>query len=176
MCDDKPYSDELVAYGSKYADDVYDHNKDLTPEQVKDITAVLQKAMIYKVAKIDLSLCSGCCESKFSSHGLTSGSSAAKKIQIFAILVMLCQLSLSLFTSIIEGSFYDELKPGSDRDDVILHCRTLSLPLSGAQAVIGCVLIYLVLLNYQIYQKITQKDDPFNSSHLLSMLILFVIL
>ena len=41
MCDDKPYSDELVAYGSKYADDVFDHNKDLSPEQVKDITDVL---------------------------------------------------------------------------------------------------------------------------------------
>ena len=103
--------------------------------------------MIYKVAKIDLSLCSSCCESKFSSHGLTSGSSAAKKIQVLAILVMLGQLSLSM----IEGSFYDELSPEYDNDDVIIHCKSLSLPLAGAQAIIGSILIYLVLLNYQIY-------------------------
>ena len=107
--------------------------------------------MIYKVAKIDLSLCSSCCESKFSSHGLTSGSSAAKKIQVLAILVMLGQLSLSMFTSMIEGSFYDELSPEYDNDDVIIHCKSLSLPLAGAQAIIGSILIYLVLLNYQIY-------------------------
>ena len=61
---------------------------------------------------------------------------------------MLIQLAISGFTSLEEGSFYDELKPGYDHDDVIIHCRTISLPLSGAQAVIGSILIYLVLLNH----------------------------
>ena len=64
---------------------------------------------------------------------------------------MLGQLSLSMFTSMIEGSFYDELSPEYDNDDVIIHCKSLSLPLAGAQAIIGSILIYLVLLNYQIY-------------------------
>ena len=88
--------------------------------------------MIYKVGKIDMSLCSGCCEKRFSSSGVTSGTTASRKIQILAIFTMLVQLAISGFTSLQEGSFYDELKPGYDHDDVILHCRTISLPLSGA--------------------------------------------
>ena len=89
---------------------------------------------------------------------------------------MLVQLVLSGITSFLEGNFYDDLKPGYDHEDVIIHCRTVSLPLALAQAVVGSILIYLVLLNYQIFKKVTQKDDPFNAAHLLSMLILFVIL
>ena len=80
VCDDKPYSDELVAYGQRYCDDVFDRNEELTSDKIKSITAVLYKAMVYKVGKIDLSLCSGCCEKRFSSSGVTSGTTAARKI------------------------------------------------------------------------------------------------
>ena len=45
---------------------------------------------------------------------------------------MLIQLALSGVTSFVEGSFYDDLKQGYDHDDVILHCRTISIPLALA--------------------------------------------
>ena len=80
VCDDKNYSEELVAYGQRYCDDVFDRQEDLTPEQVKGITEVLYKAMIYKVGKIDMSLCSGCCEKRLTSSGATSGTTASRKI------------------------------------------------------------------------------------------------
>ena len=80
VCNDKPYSEELVAYGQRYCDDVYDRNEDLTTENLKSITSVLYKAMIYKVGKIDLSLCSSCCEKRFSSSGVASGTTSARKI------------------------------------------------------------------------------------------------
>ena len=88
--------------------------------------------MIYKVGKLDLSLISQCCEARFSRTGVTEGAGTGRRIQYTTVFLMLCQLLLSGFTSLVEGAFYDDLGPGYDKDDVIIHCRTVSLPLATA--------------------------------------------
>ena len=67
MCQDKEYSDELVAHGQAYCDEVYDKEEELTPDKQQNLTAVLYKALMYKVGQLDMSLYFNCCVTRFES-------------------------------------------------------------------------------------------------------------
>ena len=88
---------------------------------------------------------------------------------------MSAQVLVSFFNSIEEIVFYNHLTETTDISFITSHCKKAALPFAIFEALVGMAIIYLLLVHLNINKKIVRKEDPFTTTHLISMLIFFVI-
>ena len=101
-CDDEPAADKFVTTCQKVCDSVYEHDSDLNDAEIADITAEIYKAMLYKVGKIDYSLCGCCCVTRFDRKGTTYAEKSYKRLKLYITIVLIINLGLQLALTILD--------------------------------------------------------------------------
>ena len=131
--------------------------------------------MVYKTGFANFSLWSDCGKVDFRKKDPQYGIQFINKLKNGAIFLMSVQVVVSFFNSIEEIVFYNHLSTDTDISFIIAHCKKASLPFAIFEAIIGFSIIYLLLVHQNVNKRIVRKEDPFTNTHLIAMLIFFII-
>ena len=101
-CDDEPSADKFVTDCQKVCDSVYEQGNDLSPQKEEELHKLIYQAMLYKVGKIDYSLCDCCCVAQFRRKGLAYAEKAYKRCKIYILVVMIFNVGVQLALTILD--------------------------------------------------------------------------
>ena len=69
-CDDEQSADMFVQSCQRLCDQVYEEGQELDLAQEAELGNMVKRAMLYKVGKLDHSMCKCCCVERFARRGL----------------------------------------------------------------------------------------------------------
>ena len=88
---------------------VYEAGNELTEKQEQELEDLVQRAMLYKVGKIDHSLCNCCCVSKFQGKGLYYGQKMYNRQKWLIMGVIILNLALQLTLTTLDQRYENTL-------------------------------------------------------------------
>ena len=175
VCKNEGYAESFVQDCQIYGDKVYEKMGDLTERDEERLNSKVYEAMVYKTGFANMSLWSDCGKVDFRKKDPQYGIQFLKRLENASIILIGLQVAVSFFNSIEEIVFYRHLTETTDISFITAHCKKASLPFAIFEAIIGLSIIYLLLVHQNVNKRIVRKEDPFTTTHLISMLIFFVI-
>ena len=149
QCDDEESADQFVTKCQKYCDAVYERMADLNDEQQEDLEREIFNAMLYKVGKIDYSLCNACCISRFNHKGPQYAEKSYNRLKFTIMLVIVLDLALQVVLTVLDMRFQDSLHDDMQISTIMDHSTHEDIPIMAAQVVTGFFNIYQIFVLIQ---------------------------
>ena len=144
-CEDEPAADKFVTDCQKICDSIYEAGSELSPAQEKDLHRIIYQAMLYKVGKIDTSLCGCCCVTRFTKRGTFYAERVYNRFKIYILIVLVINVAVQLALTILDQSFEASLYPGMPVEKIIEHRNKVDFPLMALQVVFGVFNVWQIL-------------------------------
>ena len=173
-CKDEASADEFVQKCQSMCDSVYERGSELTKGQEDELADTIYRAMLYKVGKIDNSLCNCCCINDFSKKRPDHAYKIYSRSKFFIIANLVFNFLVQIALTVMDQRFEGQLYVGMPVSEILDHRNNVDFPLMSVQVVAGFFNIFQILIIVQFMQVIARKDDPFLNGHLICIQIFFV--